>query len=114
MTYLKLTSLFSSSIFGKVRNVRFADKKLELLETQDSPEYSDAIIRAFRLRMHSIRDAPDERDFYALKSLRFEKLQGNRSHQHSMRLNKQYRLILEFDGEGANKTIVIVAIEDYH
>lgn len=97
-----------------MRIVRFADKALEALESEDSPEHSEAVIRAFRLRMHLIRDAPDERDFYALKSLHFEKLQGNRSHQHSMRLNKQFRLILEFQGEGADKAIVIVAIEDYH
>jgi len=97
-----------------VRIVRFADKALERLESEDLPEYSEAIIRAFRLRMQVIRDAQDERDFYALKSLHFEKLQGNRSHQHSMRLNKQYRLVLQYEGEGIDKAIVIVAIEDYH
>lgn len=97
-----------------VRNVRFSDPDLEALESEDSPKFSEAIIRAFRLRMATIRDAPDERDFYALRSLHFEKLQGNRSHQHSMRLNKQYRLILEFQGAGIEKTVVIVAIEDYH
>ena len=97
-----------------MRIVRFADKALERLESEDLPEYSEAIIRAFRLRMQVIRDAQDERDFYALKSLHFEKLQGNRSHQHSMRLNKQYRLVLQYEGEGIDKAIVIVAIEDYH
>jgi proteic killer suppression protein len=109
-----LTGLFLSSTLEPVRTVRFADSALQRLETEDLPEYSEAIIRAFRLRMHVIRDARDERDFYELKSLRYEKLKGNRSHQHSMRLNKQYRLILEFEGEGADKAVVIVAIEDYH
>lgn len=97
-----------------VRNVRFSDPALEALESEDSPKYSEAIIRAFRLRMAVIRDAPDERDFYALRSLRFEKLKGTRSHQHSMRLNDQFRLIVEFQGVGSDKTVVIVAIEDYH
>jgi proteic killer suppression protein len=64
--------------------------------------------------MQTIRSAPDERDLYALKSLHFEKLKGQRSHQHSIRLNDQWRLILEFKGKAPNKTIVIVAIEDYH
>lgn len=60
-----------------MRNVRFADKALERLETVDSPEYSEAIIRAFRLRMHLIRDAPDEREFYAFKSLKYKQLEVN-------------------------------------
>jgi proteic killer suppression protein len=46
--------------------------------------------------MQTIRAAPDERVFYQLKSLHFEELLGNRSHQHSMRLNDQWRLIIEF------------------
>ena len=45
-------------------------------------------IKAFRLRMQTIRGARDERDFYVLKSLRFKKLEGQRKHQYSMRLNK--------------------------
>jgi proteic killer suppression protein len=97
-----------------VRNVKFADKGLEALEKTDDPDYSDAIIRAFRLRMQVIRGSKDERDFYALKSLRFEKLKGKRSHQHSMRLNDQFRLILEFNGTGPDKTVIVVEIVDYH
>ena len=61
-----------------------------------------------------IRDAPDERVFYAMKSLHYERLSGNRSNQHSMRLNRQYRLILEFDRSSDDKVVVIVSIEDYH
>lgn len=97
-----------------MRNVRFVEKVLEGLEREDSPDFSEAVIKAFRKRMQTIRAAMDERDFYALKSLHFEKLKGDRSHQHSMRLNDQFRLILEYDGTGPDKTVVIVAIEDYH
>ena len=59
--------------------------------------YAPALVKTFRMRMQSIRAAIDERDFYALKSLHFEKLKGDRKHQHSMRLNNQFRLILEID-----------------
>lgn len=97
-----------------MKNVFFADKSLASLESEDAPAFSEAIIRAFRLRMQTIRGAKDERDFYALKSLHFETLEGNRSHQHSMRLNKQFRLILELQGSGQDKNVMIVAIEDYH
>lgn len=96
--------------------VRFRDESLGTLErdARYSAGYSEAICKAFRKRMQQIRSAMDERDFYALKSLRFERLKGNRSHQHSMRLNDQWRLILELEGEGINKRLTIIAIEDYH
>jgi proteic killer suppression protein len=64
--------------------------------------------------MQTIRAAPDERIFYASKSLHFEKLQGNRNHQHSMKLNDQWRLVIELKGEGRNKVVLIVSVEDYH
>jgi proteic killer suppression protein len=96
--------------------VQFRDASLDRLETDPNYTggYDQAIVRAFRLRVQTIRAAPDERAFYELKSLHFEKLKGDRSHQHSMRLNKQWRLILEFDGSGSAKVVCIVAIEDYH
>lgn len=96
--------------------VRFEDHRLDRLETDPdfTAGYDQGIVRAFRLRIQMIRAAPDDRTFYELKSLHFEKLKGERSHQHSMRLNKQWRLILEFDGAGSAKVVCVVAIEDYH
>lgn len=96
--------------------VEFDDEDLDRLETDPrfAAGFAAAIVSAFRKRMQVIRSAPDERDFYALKALHFEKLKGKRSHQFSMRLNDQWRLILEFRGKGPNKKAVIVAIEDYH
>ena len=52
--------------------------------------------------------------FYNLKSLHFEKLKGDRTHQHSMRLNKQWRLIIELEGVAPNKLVAVISIEDYH
>jgi proteic killer suppression protein len=96
--------------------VRFQDASLDRLETDTSATggYPPGVVRAFRKRMQIIRAAPDERVFYEWKSLHFEKLKGDRSHQHSVRLNDQWRLIIEFQGEAPNKTILIVGIEDYH
>lgn len=48
------------------------------------------------------------------KSLHFEKLKGNRTHQHSIRLNERWRLIIELEGEASHRTVVVVSIEDYH
>lgn len=68
------------------------------------------VIRGFRKAMQAVRAAVDSRDLYR-GGLRTEKLQGDRQHQHSIRINRQWRLIVEML-EG-NK-IKIVDIEDYH
>jgi proteic killer suppression protein len=96
--------------------VRFKDAALARLEADPSSTggFPEAVVTAFRKRMQLIRSAKDERDFYQLKSLRFEKLQGAKAHQHSMRLNDQWRLVIEFEGAAPNKTVIIDGIEDYH
>lgn len=94
--------------------LKFRTKALEQLEIENSQAYGESITLRYRSRINLIREAPDERDFRALKSLHFEQLKGNRSHQHSMRLNQQFRLILEFSGAGENRVVEVVDIEDYH
>ena len=96
--------------------VEFADENLDRLETdlQFKGGFDQDAIRGFRKTMQVIRAAPDERDFYALKGLRFEKLEGARSHQRSMRITKQWRLIVELHGEAPNKVVRVIGIEDYH
>lgn len=96
--------------------VEFADKDLDRLETDPdfNAGFSQEIVKAFRKRMQLIRAAPDERTFYAFKSLHFEKLKGDRSHQRSMRLNDQWRLIIEIQTSDSGNIIVVVGIEDYH
>jgi proteic killer suppression protein len=87
--------------------------KLEIDATFDGG-WESGIVKAFRKRMQQIRAAGDERDFYNLKSLHFEKLSGKRKHQYSMRLNDQWRLIVELEGSGESKKVVVICIEDYH
>ena len=64
--------------------------------------------------MQQIAAAPDEKDFYNLKSLCFKKLKGDRSTQYSMRLNDQWRLVLELINRNGKKIVLILGIEDYH
>lgn len=96
-------------------DVEFVNDDLERLEVDPSfnAGFDRGIVRSYRKLMQIIRAAPDEREFYALKSLHYEKLKGKRSHQRSMRLNIQWRLILEII-ERSDKVVVIVSIEDYH
>jgi toxin HigB-1 len=97
-------------------DIEYDDESLELLAS--NPDYDAGfgrdVVKAFRKRIQVIRAAPDERDFRALKSLHFEKLQGQREGQYSMRLNDQWRLILKFVTRERGKTVVVIAIDDYH
>jgi proteic killer suppression protein len=96
--------------------VRFRDDKSSRLETDPKFDagFPGPAVTKFRQRMQTIRAAPDERVFYQFVSLRFEKLKGKRAHQYSMRLNDQWRLVVEFEGKAPNKVVVVVGIEDYH
>ena len=95
-------------------NVEFSDNHLERLFFD--PSYNggrpEEIVKAFRKRIQFIRQASDERAFYAMKSLHYEKLR--RKDQRSMRLNDQYRLIMRVKVQNAVKSMVIDSIEDYH
>ena len=96
--------------------VEFDDHDLDRLETdaQYTAGHSQEVVRAYRKRMQQIRAFRDERDFLTVRSLNFEKLKGNREGQHSIRLNLQWRLILEIRGNHPCKVIRIVEIVDYH
>jgi len=97
-------------------DVRFEDDDLDRLETDAgfNAGFDAAIVRSFRKTMQLIRAAPDERTFYQMKSLHYEKLKGKRSNQRSMRLNKQWRLIVELEVQANGKLVVVISIEDYH
>lgn len=97
-------------------DVVFKDPDLDRLETDAdfSAGFSDAVVKGYRKAMQHIRAASDERTLYARRSFNFEKLKGDRSGQHSMRLNDQWRLILQIQGEHPDKKICVIEIVDYH
>lgn len=63
-----------------------------------------------------IAAAEDERIFYTLKSLHYEKLQNYKgySEARSLRLNRQFRLILELREDNEGTYVFIIDIDDYH
>ncbi|HTH08820.1 MAG TPA: type II toxin-antitoxin system RelE/ParE family toxin [Acidovorax sp.] len=96
--------------------VDFEDASLQRLEADPgfTAGYDAAIVKAFRKRMQLIRASLDERAFYAMKSLHYEKLKGDRDGQSSMRLNDQWRLLLRIRQDKDGKTVVVISIADYH
>lgn len=96
--------------------VEFDDPDLDRLyqDPAFTADFSQAVVRGYRKAVQVIVAATDERDIYALRGLRFERLKGQRKHQHSLRINDQWRLVVEVRGEGSKKRIGVVEIVDYH
>ena len=99
-------------------SVRIAIKKKSLralyVDAKGARKYPAEVVDRFFDVMGVIEAADDERDLRALKSLRLERLKGKRRHQHSMRRNDQWRLVLELENDSRGRRVVIVDIEDYH
>ena len=72
-----------------------------------------AVINSLRRKLIILEQAPDERTLRNWKSLHYEKLQGDRSNQRSIRLNDQWRLIFELPDQQPTK-LLLIAVEDYH
>ena len=96
--------------------VQFDSDDLERLyyDAQFAGGCSADVAKRYRRAIGLIRHAPDERDLYRFKGMHFEKLKGKRKTQHSLRLNDQWRLIVEIRGSGASKRMGIIEIVDYH
>lgn len=97
-------------------DVEFDDPDLDRLETdlQFTGGWEPSIVRGFRKVMNAIRCAVDERDLRNTRGLRFKSRKPPNVHQHSMRINDQWRLIVEMRGTGVSKRVGVVKIEDPH
>jgi len=94
----------------------FKSRQLRLLytENKNAHHYPAGVVDAFFEVITIIRAAKNENDLRALKGLHFEKLSGERAGQYSMRINKQYRLIITIEEDDYEKLIWVIQIEDYH
>lgn len=96
---------------------RFKKNKIKLLYTEEKNAHKyPGVVDDFFEVMAIIEAAESEQDLYANKGLRFEKLSGQRGkkNQRSLRLNKQWRLIVIIEKDEDDKYVLIVDIEDYH
>jgi proteic killer suppression protein len=97
--------------------VEFEDHDLRRLYEEPDFRVSGVgaeLTRSFRKVVAVLEAATDERDLRALKFLHFEKLEANRSGQYSLRLHKQWRLIITLKTVEKDKLIVVIEVVDYH
>jgi proteic killer suppression protein len=94
----------------------FAHAALALIETDEAgaTQLPVAVIKSARRKLTVLRAAIDDRSLRNWKSLRYEKLKGNREVQRSIRINNQFRMVFSLDEETDPPTITILSIEDYH
>ena len=85
-------------------------------DEEGADKYPSEVVRAFFDVMAIIASAKDIRDLYALKGLHFEKLRGKKASrgERSLRLNRQYRLIITIEKDKEGNFLLIIRIEDYH
>jgi len=96
--------------------IEFDDPDLDRLEVEKefTAGFAPAVVKGYRKAIGFIRQAVDERDLYAMRGLNFKKLEKDRIGQYTMKLNDQWRLILEIRGEAPSKKIGVIEIVDYH
>ena len=97
---------------------RFHSTRLQQLYEAETEarRYPSEVVDGFFEAMTVIKAATDERDLYALKGFHFEKLKGERGKagDRSLRLNKQWRLIVRIARDAEGKLILILDIEKHY
>jgi proteic killer suppression protein len=96
--------------------IEYRDKRLVLIPTVRAAEtrLPVSVIKSLREKLVVISAAPDERTLRNWKSLHYEQLKGDRQGQKSIRLNDQYRLLLEVDDSHSPPKVILLGVEDYH
>lgn len=96
--------------------MRFADSKIALVETDKFHKLGlpMPVIKTARLRLQFLREAIDERDLRAMKSLNFKKRKGAQDGEYTIRVNDQYRITFLIDEERHPHELVILSIGDTH
>lgn len=89
--------------------VEFRDKTLALVESDRAAEtrLPIAVINSLRQKLVLIRAAPDERTLRNWKSLHYEKMDDG---ERSIRLNKQFRLLLEIDTNSKPNKVTVLRV----
>jgi len=97
--------------------VDFEDDDLRrLYEEPDfrAPGFGTELTQSYRKVVGFVEAANDERDLRAMKSRHFEKMDGDRNGQYSLRLHKQWRLIFRLKTIERDRQVVVIEVVDYH
>lgn len=98
--------------------VRHVDPDLE--DAERNPDYRGGLdhvrVRGLRKVLNIVRSVPNETELRKYAGLRFKKLERDRSHQHSLRINDQWRVIVEIEKRrGSNNNVcAVISVTDYH
>ncbi len=97
-------------------DIAFKDARLErtFTEGKDYARLGTSVFRAFLQKVQILANARSESDLYAIKSLHFEKLSGDRKGQRSIRLNSQFRLVFTVHKTDEGSLAWIIEVVDYH
>ena len=97
--------------------IRFADDNLRRLHEEHDfvlPKLGPDVTRAFRKKVAYLEEAESEADLRTYKALHFEKLRGGRAGQHSIRLNRQWRLILRLESDAEGRLLIVVEVVNHY
>ena len=97
--------------------LRFEDDDLRRLHEEHDfvlPRLGPEVTRAFRKKVAYLEEAESEADLRNYKALHFEKLRGGRAGQHSIRLNRQWRLILRLESDAEGRLLIIVEVVNHY
>jgi proteic killer suppression protein len=99
--------------------VAFKTKELEQLytiplnEIRGKQKFSKEVIKQYQAKVRVLTVIENLKDLYPIRSLNFEALSGNRKGQFSIRLNKQFRLII-IEAEDELIEIEIIEISKHY
>ena len=97
--------------------IEFADETLrkaaEVAEFRPK-KWGPDLLKAYRKKINYLANAVDDRDLRQMKSLHLEKLSGDRKGTSSIRLNNQYRLILNFRTDIDGRTVIVLELSDHY
>ena len=88
----------------------YRDKKTEAFAGGEFVKYFQSVSRQAEKRLEILDAAESLADLAALPSNRLEALSGDRAGQHSIRINRQWRIGFEWPPDGPEN----VEITDYH
>lgn len=97
--------------------IDFEDDDLRhLYEERDFvlPRIGPEVTKAFRKTVGFLVAAPTQADLREYRALRLKKLQGDRQGQYSVRLNRQWRLIIRFETDSDGQILIVIEVVDYH